>query len=80
MNDHLLIKMTDVLHWIRPTIIKGEGWLMKSSREARTLYVSCERGPRQPGLTHRSWHYFQGPYRLSSYSYAYGDEIGRAHV
>ena len=45
MNNHLLTKMIDVFYWIRSTIIKGEGGLMKSSREACTLYVSCERGP-----------------------------------
>ena len=45
MNGHLLTKMIDVFHWIRSTIIKGEGGLMKSLRKARTLYVSCERGP-----------------------------------
>ena len=40
MNGHLLTKMTDVFHWIRSTIIKGEGGLMKSPREARPLYAS----------------------------------------
>ena len=45
MNGHLLTKMTDVLHWIHSTIIKGEDGLMKSSRKARTLYASREKGP-----------------------------------
>ena len=54
MNDYLLTKMTDVFHWIRSTIIKGEGGLMKSPREARTLYASCERGP--SNLTQRFVH------------------------
>ena len=39
MNGHLLIKMTDVLYWIRPTIIKGEGQLMKLPREDRKSVV-----------------------------------------
>ena len=45
MNGHLLTKMTDVFHWIHSTIIKGEGGLVKSPKEARPLYASCERGP-----------------------------------
>ena len=44
VNDHLLIKMINMFHWIRPTIINGEGQLMKSPKETRTLYPSCERG------------------------------------
>ena len=38
MNDHFLIKMADMLHWIRPTIIKRESRLIKSPRKAFTLY------------------------------------------
>ena len=45
MNGHFLTKMTDVFHWIHSAIIKGEGGLMKSLRETRTLYASHERGP-----------------------------------
>ena len=45
MNGHFLTEMTDVFHWIRSAIIKGEGRLMKSPRETRTLYVSHEKGP-----------------------------------
>ena len=45
MNGHFLTKMTDVFHWIRSAIIKGEGGLMKSLRETRTLYASHEKGP-----------------------------------
>ena len=44
MDDHFLTKMTDVFHWIRSAIIKGEGWLMKLPRKARTLYASREGG------------------------------------
>ena len=44
MDDHFLTKMTDVFHWIRLAIIKGEGWLMKLPRTARTLYASREGG------------------------------------
>ena len=43
MNSHFLIKMTDMLHRIRLTIIKRESRLIKSPRKARTLYSSCER-------------------------------------
>ena len=43
MNDHFLIKMADMLHRIRPTIIKRESQLIKSSSKACTLYPSCER-------------------------------------
>ena len=45
MNGHFLTEMTDVFHWIRSAIIKGESRLMKSPRETRTLYVSHEKGP-----------------------------------
>ena len=54
MNGHFLTKMTDVFHWIRSTIIKGESGLMKSPRETRTLYALRERGP--SNLTQRFIH------------------------
>ena len=44
MNSHFLTKMTDMFHWIRSAIIKGECGLMKSPRETRTFYISHERG------------------------------------
>ena len=44
MNNHFLIKMTDMLHRIRSAIIKGEYGLMESPRETRTFYTSRERG------------------------------------
>ena len=46
--------MIDVFHWICSAIIKGEGRLMKSPRETRTLYASRERGP--SNLTQRFVH------------------------
>ena len=46
--------MTDVFHWIRSAITKGEGGLMKSLRKTRTLYASCEGGP--SNLTQRFVH------------------------
>ena len=45
MDGHFLTKMTDMFHWIRLAIIKGEGGLMKSPRKTRTLYASCEGRP-----------------------------------
>ena len=45
MDDHFLTKMTDVFHWIRSAIIKGEGGLMKLSRKTRTFYASREGRP-----------------------------------
>ena len=44
MNGHFLIKMTDMFHWIRLAIIKGECGLMESPRETRTFYILRERG------------------------------------
>ena len=43
MNDHFLIKMANMLHWICPTIIKREGRLIKSPRKAGTLNPTCEK-------------------------------------
>ena len=43
MNGHSLIKIADMLHRIRPTIIKRESRLIKSLRKACTLYPPCER-------------------------------------
>ena len=43
MNGHFFIKMADMLHRIRPTIIKRESRLIKSSRKACTLYPPCKR-------------------------------------
>ena len=43
MNGHFLIKMADMLHQIRPTIIKRESRLIKSSRKACSLYPPCKR-------------------------------------
>ena len=43
MKGHFLIKMTDMLHRIRLTIIKRESRLIKSPRKAHTLYPPCER-------------------------------------
>ena len=43
MNGHFLIKMANMLHRIRPTIIKRESRLIKSPRKACTLYPPCER-------------------------------------
>ena len=45
MDGHFLTKMTDVFHWIRSAIIKGESRLMKSPRKTRTLYASREGRP-----------------------------------
>ena len=43
MNGHFLIKMANMLHRIRPTIIKRESRLIKSPRKACILYPPCER-------------------------------------
>ena len=54
MDGHFLIKMTYMLHWICPAIIKRESWLVKSPRKASTLNPSCERwfGYLTQGLVH----------------------------
>ena len=43
MNGHFFIKMADMLHRIRSTIIKRESLLIKSLRKAYTLYPPCKR-------------------------------------
>ena len=76
MNGHFLTKMTDVFHWIRSAIIKGEDGLMKSLRETRTLYASHERGPSNltqrfvhgivpKALFLRLWRYSSSPEKVS---------------
>ena len=54
MDGHFLTKMTNVFHWIRSAIIKGESRLMKSPRKTRTLYASREGRP--SNLTQRFVH------------------------
>ena len=44
-DGHFLTKMTNVFHWIRSTIVKGERGLMKSSRKTHILYASREGRP-----------------------------------
>ena len=54
MNDHFLIEMTDMFHWICSAIVNGERGLMKSPRKTRAFYISHERWLRN--LTQRLVH------------------------
>ena len=54
MDGHFLTKMTNVFHWIRSAIIKGEGGLMKLLRKTLNLYALHE--GRFSNLTQRFVH------------------------
>ena len=43
MNSHSLVKMTDMLHWICPTIIHGKCWLGELLRKFSPLNPLCKR-------------------------------------
>ena len=46
MDDHLLIKVADMLHGISPSIIYGERWLEKLVREPSLINPPDKKGLR----------------------------------